>query len=688
MNSGLVSPSRRSGTARKRARIGTAGVRSALRVSTGAAEPISSPLKHLDPVAVSDEARRESRNREVYLPPVSVYRWWARRTLAVNGALVTAFLKEHPGRHIILDPFAGGGVIPLAALAHGQRLYAQDVNPWATQGLRTLLTLPDPVEITQAADALERGAKDILVRAYGTTSSAGKPARISHTIRVSSSTCDGCCQRIRHFPHAMVTLLNRRERRGTECFLACRAGHLFRGATDRDARCPECHRQVDPSESYTARRDVTCASCGEVTGFASPQAQDSWEWNVALVERANGLRELDLPTTAEIAQADEGWAPKRGLGRIQFGQETQVLLRHGFTHWHDLYPLRQRAVVEALLDVTEKLDISEPSRAAITAAIIGSTEMAGLLSRWDRWYLKSYESMAGHRFNFTTLTAEPNVWGTVVAGRGTILRRIEQIRKAASWFSMHGERVSVEYVADSSVAARTPMRSDARVVCGSSERILLPDASVNLCLTDPPYHDDVQYSELSLPLRAWAGLSLAHPTGEAVVNERAGRNVKNGSYRKLLTRIFAEIRRVLAADGHLMFSFANRNPAAWADLLDALQGAGLRATGYAVVHSENETDSAKRNVRACTLDMILDLVPQSKRSLEKWVPPTVPVTAEATFLTAVGRYVMQVGELSDGWRDTMSAELNASTFLQAMKPAKLFLAGDREEDVLGLARVS
>jgi putative DNA methylase len=637
------------------------------RASARAAEPIASPLRHLDPVAVSEAAKRESRNREVYLPPVSVYRWWARRTVAVNGSLVAAFLKDHPGRHVVMDPFAGGGVIPLAALSHGQRLYAQDVNPWATLGLQTLLTLPDPGEIAEAATALERGAKDILARAYATTSSVGKPARISHTIRVSSSVCGGCCQRLRHYPHAMVTLLNRRERKGTACFLACRAGHLFRGDAAKTCRCPECDREVDPSESYTARRDITCATCGEVSGFASPQVQHSWEWSVILVERANGLRELDLPTAAEVAQADDGWSPKRSFGAIQFGQETQVLLRHGFTHWHDLYPSRQRVVVEALLNVAKGLNITEQSRTALTAAIIGSTEMAGLLSRWDRWYLKSYESMAGHRFNFTTLTAEPNVWGTAVAGRGTVLRRIEQIRKAALWLGAHSEKISVEYVSDSAIVGRSAMRSDARVVCGSSERIVLPSASVDLCLTDPPYHDDVQYSELSLPLRAWAGLSLAHPTGEAVVNERAGRNVKNGSYRKLLTRIFSEIHRVLTPEGHLMFSFANRNPAAWADLLDALQAAGLRAAGYSVVHSENETDSAKRNVRACTLDMILDLVPMSTRQIEKWNPPVVPPTPEGDFLSLVGRYVLSIGELKSGWRESMSAGLNASAFLQAMK---------------------
>ena len=82
---------------------------------------------------------------------------------------------------------------------------------------------------------------------------------------------------------------------------------------------------------------------------------------------------------------------------------------------------------------------------AVTMAVVGSAEMAGHLSRWDRFYLKSYESMAGHRFNLTTLVVEPNVWGTVASGRGTVLRRLAQLVKAAEWLKEQtGRQLHVE----------------------------------------------------------------------------------------------------------------------------------------------------------------------------------------------------------------------------------------------------
>jgi hypothetical protein len=146
------------------------------------------------------------------------------------------------------------------------------------------------------------------------------------------------------------------------------------------------------------------------------------------------VRELAIPRPEELRQADDsGWASRLDLGPIPDGQETRVLLRHGFRRWQDLYPGRQRVVMERLLSAVEKAVADHELQAVLEMAIVGAAEMAGLLSRSDRFYLKSYESMAGHRFNFTTFAAEPNVWGTTASGRGTVSRRLVLLAKRSAW---------------------------------------------------------------------------------------------------------------------------------------------------------------------------------------------------------------------------------------------------------------
>jgi putative DNA methylase len=625
---------------------------------------MQSPLRHLDPASVSAAAKVESRNREVHLPPVSTYRWWARRTAAVNGAIIDAVAQDMPGSLLIADIFAGGGVIPLAAVIRGHKVYAQDLNPWAVFGLSAMLGLPDPDALREATASLEQWIRTRVQYAYGTTMSDGEPGLVSHTFRVATAECTFCGHRARLYPHALVSLTARRERKLSEAFLACPAGHLFLGDIRCIQSCPHCSAVTDPDAVYTRGRSITCSSCGHAERLHTRAG--TWEWEAVLVERSRrGRRELAQPKAAETEVAsDESWKPTRDLGDIPPGQETRVLIRHGFTRWDQIYPARQRKLLELLLDKAAHCSSDPAVTHAVTAAVIGSAEMAGHLSRWDRFYLKSYESMAGHRFNLTTFAAEPNVWGTPTSGRGTVLRRLNQLVKAATWLHARtGKTLVIDkpHKPQDQAAGTKPLDEDVRVVEGSSEKLLLPPGAVSLVLTDPPYHDDVQYGELSLPFRAWARLADHDLTGDAVVNAATGQLVDDGAYEQLLTRIFAEVRRTLRPDGHLIFSYANRTPSAWVALFAALQQAGLRACGCEIVHSENETDHAKRGVRACTLDLILDLTPAAPSRAH--VPTAHVRGEEADFLRTVAATFLRVGQLDGNWRMTFLTELRNSAFL-------------------------
>lgn len=606
-------------------------------------QPIRSALRHLDAIAVSAAARQESRNRERFLPPTGVYRWWARRTAAVNGAIVDAVARDMGARMTVSDPFSGGGVIPLVALLRGHDVYAQDVNEWAATGLQAMLTLPPADVLREAINVLSARVADVADAAYATVLADGTPGFVSHTFRVATGACTHCGTIQRLYPHAMVSLRARRESGGTAAFLACRNGHLFAGDTDAANVCPDCGVDVDADDVYTRYRFVVCGVCGRREKIEHRVRSFGLRWETVLVERsAAKRRELAVPTEAELRQAAEGqWAPKRRLGPIRHGHETRVLLRHGFTHWEDLYPSRQRWFLETLLELVD--DVSEDSavRDALRTAIIGATEMAGFVSRWDRYYLKSFETMANHRFNFTTFAAEPNVWGAGVTGRGTVLRRLTRLVSIAEWLT-----------------DRRPAGRRIDVAHGSSERQRAQTRSVHLALTDPPYHDDVQYSELSLPLRAWSGMAMHDAAGDASVNP----SLEDADAVGILTRIFRETARTLRDDGHLIFSFANRDPRAWIDLITALHDAGLRTVGAEIVHSENESDAAKRQVRACTLDLIIDLVPAGSTPVEQYRPRTID-TDEGKFLGAVSEQVLQVGALLDGWEEPFRATLFAELFL-------------------------
>src|SRR5687767_9111224 len=87
---------------------------------------------------VSGHAAREKSIRHGH--PSTVYLWWARRPLASCRAMLLALLLPDPcDRHpdeppLVVDPFAGGGSIPLEALRLGCDTFASDLNPVAAGG--------------------------------------------------------------------------------------------------------------------------------------------------------------------------------------------------------------------------------------------------------------------------------------------------------------------------------------------------------------------------------------------------------------------------------------------------------------------------------------------------------------------------------------------------------------------------
>src|SRR6266487_623391 len=117
--------------------------------------------------AVTREIRDETRNRECHQPLVSVYRWWARRPHALIGAVLDAAGEWLEKGALIADPFSGGGTVAIEAVRRSLSIYAKDVNPWASWGLRVSLTPVDPDELAAAGDLFLEKVRNRFASVYG-----------------------------------------------------------------------------------------------------------------------------------------------------------------------------------------------------------------------------------------------------------------------------------------------------------------------------------------------------------------------------------------------------------------------------------------------------------------------------------------------------------------------------------------
>jgi hypothetical protein len=82
-----------------------------------------------------------------------------------------------------------------------------------------------------------------------------------------------------------------------------------------------------------------------------------------------------------------------------------------------------------------------------------------------------------------------------------------------------------------------------------------------------------------------------------------------------------------------------------------------------VVHSENETDHAKAGRRACTLDVLIDVVPLDSRRVVRHQPAGAAANDEEEFCRLVGISALRIGSLPPGWAETFTAAVRSTAFL-------------------------
>jgi hypothetical protein len=592
------------------------------------------------------KVRTETKNREVHQPLVSVYRWWARRPHSLIGGLLEAAAPSLEPTALIADPFSGGGTVAVEAMRRSMNVYAQDVNPWASWGLKISATPVDSEALEAAGNKFLARLRERFGSAYACAASRSRSVTHVHTFRVRSVICSSCGKSVWMFPYSLLTVASRRQGEA-DGFFGCRAcGAVTRARLNRrDACCPVCD-----SNSEDGSRDG-CPHCGELLPVTLDQQPPVWA--IVLVQRRieegerswiefDQARDSDL---AVIAKSQTVEAPISLSHDIPLGIETAKLLRFGFRSWADLYPLRQLSVLISARDELDSLDVENKIRDRLMLCVAGAGEMPGHVCRWDRFHPKIFEGLANHRFSFDGLAVEPNP--LAVVGRGSLAHRIAASVSAARWLSRNViPKPRVSYLKGSrGKRLAVDTASDVVVVLGSSEHLRLEDSSVSLILTDPPYFGCVRYGELSSLLLAWTPvLGIARRAGrfdsakEAVPNgNSSGGEVK---YRRQLTGILSECARVLKSNGRLIMTYHSRSLLAWSALGRAIADGGFSITALAVAETENGRDHAKRGKMSFVTDLLLECI--RTNGIEPVTVHTKPRNPEERELLHAGLAIAEV----------------------------------------------
>lgn len=609
-------------------------------------------------------ARLESYNKHHYRPNSYLHKWWARRC-GSTFRLILKHLARWNGRDdyyaagglegkIVLDPMMGGGTTLHEAIRLGASVAGFDVDPIPVLQARATLTPVPPASLKDAFHSFFEGLQKAIGRYWHTQCpSCDSMAAVRFMLYGARRAC-------RCGPVIVVDSLVLRYEQGKEAIRLCPRCHDVIASDD---RCT-CHNGGSALERppLVEKGQATCTRCGE--RYESNETRPFYARYTPLVvaghcaEHGLFFSKPDDVDMEQLAAADaRRQAVAKSLGQgfaVEPGPKARDLLNHGICDYRDLFSSRQLLYLFNAARLLE--DYDDLLRLKLALLVSTSLEFNVMLCgykgvrRGDRPGAIRH-AFAHHGYVFPYTAVENNMLFEAKAS-GT-LRKIyhDRLWRAQQWAKCPRERqldqsaprfVPVAGERDEGVEVQSPAELGTQgrgffVRQQTAARMPLPDNSVDYVVTDPPYYDNVQYSDLAAFFRVW--LPRLAPEDDIQqwyydLSEVAVDSLQNGNghYGRVLRDIFVECRRVIKHNGRLIFTFHHWKPQSWTALTLALRGADFRLVNRYVVHSENPISVHVANLRAITDDAILVLAPAEAGVDRTWDrPPRVRKSASNQF---------------------------------------------------------
>jgi adenine-specific DNA methylase len=501
-------------------------------------------------------------------------------------------------RVLVLDPMAGGGSIPYEALRLGLDVVAGELNPVAYIVLKATLEYPVKFRerlvqaVREFCEEVHRRAKTELEPFFPKKAGESVYAYLwARTVK-----CPSCGLVIPLSPNWWIV----REGEPTDIAVKLVVAEDNDTCTFEIVSNPKA-KGLDPDEGTDVGKSARCPRCRTTVDseFVKREAQEGRMSHqlYAVAVKVAGKWSFRTPTKAEleaVGKAEETLMEKLRLWEknglipnelVQEGLKTRELINFGMLRWRDLFNPRQLLThltyLEKFLEVKRELlskAVSEEDREFYRAviaygALVFDTcvDYNCLLSLWDATRNKIAHMMGLQAFPFKSSYAE---W--------------DHSKMLWSW--------SLEKVLDAleEIIELLPEKSgDVSVYCRDAASIPLPDKSVDCIVVDPPYYENVMYSEVSDFFYVWLKRligdlypeafqhELTPKEEEAVANPARYKGVNkakelaNKHYESKIEACFREMKRVLRDDGVMTVMFTHRKAEAWASLAKALINAGF-----------------------------------------------------------------------------------------------------------------
>lgn len=572
--------------------------------------------------------------------------------LEVSRRLIKAAHPEETP--LIVDPFSGGGSIPLEALRLGCETFASDLNPVACMILKVMLediprhgaALVD--ELSKAGPEIKNQAEKKLAEFYPNDPDGARPIAYlwARTVRCEAPDCGAEIPLVRSFWLAKKAIRRRalktrvvRPRNTTpyvefEIVVPKSEDETLKGTVSRaKATCVCCGRTLAPER---VRAQLTAQRGGADTVFDANGKRIGGAWLLAVVTLKDDEigRQYRLPSKHDYEVV---WKAQKKLEKVENKPLSNGLSvipneptpagggsgagrafsvhRYGMFKWADISTRRQLLSTNTIrsLVVQQGSQSGDYLKRALAIVLSRCVDRLTSICRWN---------VPGEKIEGTfSRQALPIVWDFV------------EVNPLSS--STGGYDGALAWVV--AVVSAWPKSPAGGAHLADAAHHPLPNESVSIWFTDPPYYDAIPYADLSDFFFIWLRRSLPDdpllkdpfdltntltPKRQEAVQDETKRD--NGQikdrhwFEAAMAKAFSEGRRILKVDGLGCVVFAHKTTEGWEALLSGMIHGGWTITGSWPIATEMGSRLRARESAALATSVHLVCRPRTENDIGDW----------------------------------------------------------------------
>ncbi|MFC6613760.1 DUF1156 domain-containing protein [Halopenitus salinus] len=558
----------------------------------------------------------------------------------------------------ILDPFMGGGTSLVEASRFGAEVVGNDLNPvaWFVTKKQLEAGQTDVEELEGAFEQVKEDVADEITQYYKTPCpNSDHDADVMYNFWVKELDCVSCGHTVPLFKDYRIAA-GRYENDDKYNVLCPDCGSVtLVDDWQSESVCNDCGHDFVPKEGNVSRGGkYNCPDCGQKYGIKDAiQEQDGYDLRLYAIEyyceccddsgkNRAAYKGYKRPQEADeelFEKAKEEWKQSKELRNYVpsvdirpgwYTASTQFegsapgahdILQYGYEEWADMYNDRQLLALSKLLQSIDKLE-DDNLREFLLLCFSESLNYNSMMIGYNPAYNKATNIFKTNSFDPPITPLENNVWGSEY-GTGTFSAMWEMVKKGVEYANEPTERYISDGDTHETPPFSQPIGEESSVTCNDL-RDLEYENEFDLVLTDPPYYDNILYSELSDYFYVWQRQLLkkefewfnptATPRAKSIVSNPAeNKDVK--IFESELKEGFESIHTALKDDGALAFTYHHSDSESWGELLEALCEVGFEVTATHPVSADIEKFIQGE---AVSFDIIVVARPTTERTSASW----------------------------------------------------------------------